>query len=108
MEIGNNNKDNNTEDILDAISKKVEIKYIKAGKDKRTYIYGLTHFMPDKKEREKLVKQLKCDLGSGGVIRNDEQTGEEKIGMTGNHSERIAKILIEKYNIPAQRIVILI
>lgn len=85
---------------LTTLDKKVTIRFFKEKKTSRTYIDGISGFLPEEKINE-LVKLIKKSIGTSSMKNPD----EDSYGFQGNHKDKIAKILIYA-GIPENKIVI--
>lgn len=91
---------NEQQNGLMALDKKVTIKFFKEKKTSRTYIDGLAGFFNDAKITE-FVKSVKKAIGSSSMKNPD----EDSYGFQGDHRMKIPKLLVDA-GIPEEKIVI--
>ena len=112
----------NTFDILKEIDKRIKLRFLKEKRTSRTYIEGLEQFFTEDQIKD-MVQKIKKKLSTSYFKRTDEdedsddenkkktvtkQVKQKAIqiahGFSGDHKERIIKILTEEYNIPREKI----
>ena len=100
-----NNKDNqqaNQNSILEEIDKRVVLRFKKVKGKNKTCIYGLDKIL-DKPKLNEFLKNIKKNLGCGGLITED----DDKVPMIefmGEHREKIKNIIINEKIITADKI----
>ncbi len=91
------------ENILYEIDKHIRLRFLKEGRASRTYIEGLEGFFTDEQVKT-IASSIKKTLSTGYLCKTDENGVIVAHGYNGDHIERIKKILIEKYNVPNDKI----
>jgi translation initiation factor 1 (eIF-1/SUI1) len=92
------------QDILNLIDRRVKLRFMKEKKASRTYIEGLEKFF-DVETIKTLTKVIQKNLSTGYTCKTDDSTGVIGHGYNGDHKERIKQLLITKYNIPEDKII---
>jgi hypothetical protein len=87
--------------ILTNLDKHVEIRFLKEKKTSRTYLIGLEDFI-DEKQLDKVVKIIQTTLATG--LTTKKVDGKKRFGFNGNHVNFMKKYLVEKLNIPLDKI----
>jgi translation initiation factor 1 (eIF-1/SUI1) len=77
---------------INNISSKIDIKYLKERRSKRTYISGLHHFLTEE-EIQKLILTLKKKIGAG-VDEKDTDNGKE-YGFQGDHVRKMKGYIMD-------------
>jgi len=86
------NSNKNEEKALQ-IEKKIIIKYLTKGKDRRTYIFNLEQYLQDKTIREGVIKKIKTDLGTSCAYKETEHG--KGYGFAGTHETKLKDKLIK-------------
>lgn len=94
----------NQQDLLNLIDRRIKLRFLKEKKSSRTYIEGLDKFF-DTNFIKEMVKKIQKKLSTGYNSVSDENGNIVSHGFNGDHKERIKKILIEEYNISADKII---
>jgi translation initiation factor 1 (eIF-1/SUI1) len=92
------------EDLLNLIDRRIKLRFIKEKKASRTYIEGLDKFFETTVIKE-IVKKIQKKLSTGYNSISDTEENIIAHGFNGEHKERIRKILVEEYNISADKII---
>ena len=82
----------NDEKLLQS-EKKIVIKYLTKGKDRRTYIFNLENYLQDKTIRENVIKKIKTDLGTSCAYKETEHG--KGYGFAGTHETKLKDKLIK-------------
>ena len=90
----------NSNNILKSIDRNLSIKYIKNGKNSRTYLTGIKSYITENDKLEEFVKKLKKQLGSGGLI--DKQ--ENVVSFQGDHTHIIYEYIVKNNICPKDEI----
>jgi translation initiation factor 1 (eIF-1/SUI1) len=92
------------QDLLNLIDRRIKLRFIKEKRASRTYIDGLDKFF-DTNFIKDMVKEIQKKLSTGYNSLTDIDGKNTSHGFNGEHKERIRKILVEEYNIPADKII---
>jgi translation initiation factor 1 (eIF-1/SUI1) len=93
----------NTQDptnILKSIDRNLSIKYIKNGRNSRTYLTGIKSYITENDKLEEFVKKLKKQLGAGGLIDKEENV----VSFQGDHTYKIYEYIIKNNICPKHEI----
>lgn len=82
------------------INRNLSIKYIKNGRNSRTYITGIKSYIKENDKLEDFVKILKKRLGAGGLIDKVENV----VSFQGDHTHSIYEFIIQKNICPKDEI----
>jgi translation initiation factor 1 (eIF-1/SUI1) len=82
------------------INRSLSIKYIKNGKNARTYLSGIKSYITESDKLENFVKILKKKLGAGGLIDKEENV----VSFTGDHTHVIYEYIIKNNICPKNEI----
>ena len=77
------------------LDKKIELKTIKQKKTIRTFVFGLEVYIEKPTQMNKIIKELKTNLGTSCVNMNIDNFGFG-YGFCGEHIDRIKTYLIDK------------
>lgn len=83
--------------------KRIELLYLKQGKAKRTYMYGLEFFLVNQKEMTSYIKNLQKELATG-MVENTDEYGRKRVGFNGKKCQAIKELLIHDLKISADKI----
>lgn len=92
----------NEQNILKQIDRKIVIKYMKEVKTSRTYIFGLNNYIKTKKDIEEFIKNIKKSLGTS-VIEKEGETGPA-YGFAGDHVKYLYDYIVKKKICPINEI----
>lgn len=92
------------QDLLNLIDRRIKLRFLKEKKASRTYIEGLDKFFNECCIKD-MIKKIQKKLSTGYNANLDASGNIVSHGFNGDHKERIKKILIEEYNIPADKII---
>lgn len=92
------------QDLLNLIDRRIKLRFLKEKKSSRTYIEGLDKFF-DTNFVKDMIKKIQRKLSTGYNAVSDLSGNVVSHGFNGEHKERIKKILIEEYNIQADKII---
>jgi translation initiation factor 1 (eIF-1/SUI1) len=90
----------NSNNILNSIDRNLSIKYIKIGRNSRTYLTGIKSYITDNDKLEEFVKKLKKQLGSGGLIDKEQNV----VSFQGDHTYKIYEYIIKNNICPKHEI----
>jgi len=90
----------NSANILQSIDRNLSIKYIKNGRNSRTYLSGIKSYIIENDKLEDFVKKLKKQLGSGGLIDKEENV----VSFQGDHTHKIYEYIIKNNICPKHEI----
>ncbi len=90
----------NQDNILKSIDRNLSIKYIKNGRNSRTYLTGIKSYITENDKLEDFVKKLKKQLGAGGLIDKEENV----VSFTGDHTRTIYEYIIKNNICPKHEI----
>ncbi len=90
----------NTNNILKSIDRNLSIKYIKNGRNSRTYLTGIKSYITENDKLEDFVKKLKKQLGAGGLIDKEENV----VSFQGDHTHKIYEYIIKNNICPKHEI----
>lgn len=82
---------------INNFNNKIDVRYLKDKKSKRTFISGLQYFLSDD-EIKNLVLVLKKKLGAG-VSERESENGIE-YGFQGDHLRKIKEMIMENAKVP--------
>lgn len=85
------------------INKCIQLTYLKEGRAKRTYVYGLEHFITDQKKIKQYVKSLQVDLATS-LVENEDGEGRKRFGFNGKHGQKIKEKLMTDLKIGSDKI----
>ena len=90
------------QDILKQIDRKIIVKYMKEGKNTKTFVYGLDYYMKPEAHQQFCKDLQKKKLGTSMIKRVD----DDKIiyGFGGDHCDKIIQELINTKIIPKNEI----
>ncbi len=90
----------NQDNILKSIDRNLSIKYIKNGRNSRTYLSGIKSYITENDKLEEFVKKLKKQLGAGGLIDKEENV----VSFQGDHTHKIYEYIIKNNICPKHEI----
>lgn len=90
----------NLENILNEIDKKINIRILREGKATRTYIEGLDKFYSES-EAKNIGNKIKKNLSTSYFYKVENKSH----GFNGDHKLRLKDLLQKEYNIPADKII---
>ena len=90
----------NSNNILNSIDRNLSIKYIKIGRNSRTYLTGIKSYITENDKLQEFVKKLKKQLGSGGLIDKEENV----VSFQGDHTHKIYEYIIKNNICPKHEI----
>jgi translation initiation factor 1 (eIF-1/SUI1) len=90
----------NPNNILQSIDRNLSIKYIKNGRNSRTYLSGIKSYITDNDKLDDFVKKLKKQLGAGGLIDKEENV----VSFQGDHTNKIYQYIIKNNICPKHEI----
>jgi translation initiation factor 1 (eIF-1/SUI1) len=90
----------NPNNILQSIDRNLSIKYIKNGRNSRTYLSGIKSYITDNDKLDDFVKKLKKQLGAGGLIDKEENV----VSFQGDHTHKIYQYIIKNNICPKHEI----
>ena len=90
----------NSANILQSIDRNLSIKYIKNGRNSRTYLSGIKSYIIENDKLEDFVKKLKKQLGAGGLIDKEENV----VSFQGDHTHKIYEYIIKNNICPKNEI----
>lgn len=101
LTIGTNTRERDA-NIMTEIDKHVEIKFLKKGRHKKTYVFGLHDFIEKEKDLKKGIEALQKKLGTSVV--EEEEDGKKGFGFGGDHVAEIKKLIQTDFKIPKEKI----
>jgi len=90
------------QDILKQIDRKIIVKYMKEGKNTKTYIYGLDYYMKPEAHQQFCKDLQKKKLGTSMIKRVEDDKTVYAFG--GDHCDKIVQELINTKIIPKNEI----
>jgi translation initiation factor 1 (eIF-1/SUI1) len=90
----------NSNNILKSIDRNLSIKYIKNGRNSRTYLTGIKSYITEDDKLEDFVKKLKKQLGAGGLINKEENV----VSFMGDHTRKIYEYIVKNNICPKHEI----
>ncbi len=90
------------QDILKQIDRKIIVKYMKEGKNTKTYIYGLDYYMKPEAHQQFCKDLQKKKLGTSMIKRVEDNKTIYSFG--GDHCDKIIQELINTKIIPKNEI----
>lgn len=90
------------QDILKQIDRKIIVKYMKEGKNTKTYVYGLDDYMKPETHKQFCKELQKKKLGTSLIIRIENEKTVYAFG--GDHCDKIIQELINTKIIPKNEI----
>jgi len=100
---GSDIEDNQTQqDLLKQIDRKIIVKYMKEGKNTKTYVYGLDDYMKPEVHQQFCKDLQKKKLGTSLIIRKENEQTIYAFG--GDHCDKIVQELINTKIIPKNEI----
>ena len=90
----------NPNNILQSIDRNLSIKYIKNGRNSRTYLSGIKSYITENDKLDDFVKKLKKQLGAGGLIDKEENV----VSFQGDHTNKIYQYIIKNNICPKHEI----
>ena len=90
------------QDILKQIDRKIIVKYMKEGKNTKTYVYGLDDYMKQEVHQQFCKELQKKKLGTSLIIRTENDKTVYAFG--GDHCDKIVQELINTKIIPKNEI----
>jgi len=90
----NLNYEDEQDNIITEIDKKIIIKYMKEIKTSRTYIYGLESYVK-KEDITNFIKTLQKSLGTSSLKKQDDNNNNI-YGFAGDHIDTIYNYIIKK------------
>jgi len=98
------NIESDIESNINDIDMMIIIKYHKLKGKNKTYIYGLEKVL-DSVKLDIFLKKIKCRLGCGGLIKEDD-TNNPMIEFMGDHRDKIKDFIIEEKVIDSSKIIL--
>jgi hypothetical protein len=90
------------QDILKQIDRKIIVKYMKEGKNTKTYVFGLDDYMKPEVHQQFCKELQKKKLGTSLIIRTENEKTVYAFG--GDHCDKIIQELINTKIIPKNEI----